>query len=78
MSNPFPVVVTTTDNTVTLGFTTSDGKDVRLELAKTMIKGQAQWAAKRLAAQGAVVPQYNTKERQQWAQELQTQAGVTE
>lgn len=75
MSLTYPVVVSTTDNTVTLGFT-HEGKDVRLELAKTMIKGQAQWAAKRLAAQGATVPEYNTKERQQWAEQLQTQAGV--
>lgn len=77
MTQNYPVVVSTTDNTVTLGFT-HEGEDVRLELAKTMIKGQAQWAAKRLAAKGASVPQYNTKERQQWAQQLQTQAGVTE
>jgi hypothetical protein len=77
MSTTYPVVVSTTDNTVTLGFT-HEGNEIRLELAKTMIKGQAQWAAKRLAAKGASVPEYNTKERLQWAQQLQTQAGVSQ
>jgi hypothetical protein len=71
----FPSVVSHTDNTVTLGFNTG-AQEVQVEMAKTMIKGQARWAAKRLAEKGAVVPEYGTKECRIWALSLRQACGM--
>lgn len=70
----YPTVVAHTEKTVTLGFT-ANGQEVRVELPKTMIKGQARWAAKRLLDKGAVVPEYGTKECKEWAKLLRQAAG---
>jgi hypothetical protein len=75
MSNSYPVVVVHTGDTVTLGFTVND-QQVQVQLAKTMIKGQARWAAKRLAEKGAVVPEYGTKDCKLWAQALREACGM--
>lgn len=75
MSTNYPVVVAHSEKTVTLGFT-ANGQEVRVELPKTMIKGQARWAAKRLQEKGAVVPEYGTKECKDWANTLRQAAGA--
>lgn len=69
----YPMVVAHTEKTVTLGFN-ANGQEVRVELPKTMIKGQARWAAKRLQDKGATVPEYGTKECKEWAKALRTAA----
>lgn len=73
-TNNYPTVVGHTEKTVTLGFTAA-GTAVQVELPKTMIKGQARWAAKRLLEKGAQVPEYGTKECKEWAQGLRQAAG---
>lgn len=71
--NNYPVVVARTNKTVTLGFT-ANGKEVRVEVNKTMLKGMARWCAKKLQAEGATVPEYNTKECKDWAASLRAAA----
>lgn len=73
MTTNYPTVVSFTDDTVTLGFTLND-QLVQVQMAKTMIKGQAKWAARRLAEQGATVPEYGTKECKEWAKALRAAA----
>jgi hypothetical protein len=72
-TNIFPAVVAHSEKTVTLGFT-HNGQEVRVELPRTMIKGQAKWAARHLIERGATVPEYGTKECKDWAKTLREAA----
>lgn len=74
MTTNYPVVVSSTEKTVTLGFTDPDGNAIQLELQMSMIKGQAKWAAKHLLSKGATVPIYGTKECRLWAASLRVEA----
>lgn len=74
-SNNYPVVVGHTDQTVTLGFN-SNGTTKTVEVNKTMLKGMARWASKRLQKEGAQVPEYGTKEAKVWAENLRRAAGI--
>lgn len=71
----YPVVISANAKTVTLGFTVN-GTEKRVEVNKTMLKGMARWAAKRLQDNGASVPEYGTKESKDWAATLRTSAGM--
>ncbi len=73
-SHNYPIVVAHTDKTATLGFTVN-GQEVRVEVQRTMLKGQARWAAKRLLEKGASVPEYGTKECKDWAESLRAALG---
>lgn len=74
-TNNYPVVVASNGKTVTLGFTVN-GLTKQVEVNKTMLKGMARWAAKRLTESGASVPQYGTKESKDWAASLREAAGI--
>lgn len=74
-TNTYPTVISHNDKTVTLGFN-SNGTQVTVEVNKTMLKGMARWASKRLQKEGASVPEYGTKEAKVWAESLRQAAGV--
>lgn len=70
----YPVVIAHTEKTVTLGFN-NNGREVRVEVNKTMLKGMARWASKRLQREGALVPEYGTREAKVWAEGLRNASG---
>lgn len=71
----YPTVITHSEKTVTLGFSRA-GDQVLVEVNKTMLKGMARWASKRLQKEGATVPEYGTKEAKTWAESLRQAAGI--
>lgn len=68
-----PKVIGFTAKTITVEYIDDEGTPASLEIERSKLKGQAQWAARQLQILGATVPEYGTRERRDWAKALRHQ-----